>query len=118
MAKGLEKQAKEILKQAKERGLESNYFFTTTFERYRVQLRTLKELEAAITDNGPLVTKEYVKDRPLLTANPAISEYNKTATAANSTVSTLISIIKNLSAEDAHGNRLADLVASLNEPDE
>ena len=41
-----------------------------------------------------LVTKEYVKGRANLVANPAISEYNKTSTAANQTVQTLIKIIR------------------------
>ena len=59
----------------------------------------MADLEKQIKEHGPTITKEYVKGRQNLAANPAISEYNKTATAANGTVSTLINIIKTLSSE-------------------
>ena len=95
----LQEQANEVLKQAEERGVSSNFFFVTTFKRYQVQMRILSDLEGAIKEHGATVTKEYVKGRQNLVANPAITEYNKTATAANGTVSTLINIIKTLSNE-------------------
>lgn len=95
----LQQQADTILKQAEERGVSSNFFFATTFKRYQVQMKILSDLEEAINEYGATVTKEYVKGRQNLVANPAITEYNKTATAANGTVSTLINIIKTLSNE-------------------
>lgn len=95
----LQEQANKLLEQAEERGVSSNFFFVTTFKRYQVQMRILNDLERAITEYGATVTKEYVKGRQNLVANPAITEYNKTATAANGTVSTLINIIKTLSNE-------------------
>ena len=98
--KTLQQQANEILQKAEERGVQSNFFFVTTFKRYQVQMRILSDLERAIAEYGATVTKEYVKGRQNLVANPAITEYNKTATAANGTVSTLLNIIKNLADED------------------
>ena len=95
----LEQQANKLLEQAEASGVKSNFFFATTFKRYQVQMQIMSELEAAMQEEGPLVTKEYVKGRKNLVANPAITEYNKTATAANGTVSTLINIIKTLSNE-------------------
>ena len=95
----LQEQANEVLKQAEERGVSSNFFFVTTFKRYQVQMKILSDLEIAIKEHGATVTKEYVKGRQNLVANPAITEYNKTSTAANGTVSTLINIIKTLSNE-------------------
>lgn len=95
----LQEQANKILEQAQERGVSSNFFFVTTFKRYQVQMRILSDLEKAIIEYGATVTKEYVKGRQNLVANPAITEYNKTATAANGTISTLINIIKTLSNE-------------------
>ena len=71
----------------------------TTFNRYRVQMEIMDELEKAIREDGPLVTKEYVKGRQNIVANPAITEYNRTATAANGTVATLLNIVKNLPEE-------------------
>lgn len=95
----LQEQANKLLEQAQERGVSSNFFFVTTFKRYQVQMKILSDLEKAIGEYGATVTKEYVKGRQNLVANPAITEYNKTATAANGTVSTLINIIKTLSNE-------------------
>lgn len=95
----LQEQAEKLIEQAEERGVSSNFFFVTTFKRYQVQMSILNNLEEAIKEHGATVTKEYVKGRQNLVANPAITEYNKTATAANGTVSTLINIIKTLSNE-------------------
>ena len=110
----LQEQANEILVRAEERGVSSNFFFVTTFKRYQVQMTILDSLEKAIREHGPTVEKEYVKGRQNLVANPAITEYNKTATAANGTVATLINIIKALSDEEQKGGKLQDLIAALN----
>lgn len=91
-----EQQRKKILREAEKHGVESNYLFSTTFQRYERQLKILQDLEAVIADGDTLVTKEYVKGRENVYTNPAITEYNKTATAANNTAATLIKIIKEL----------------------
>lgn len=90
----LAKVATQLLKMAKDGGTEQNYFFTTVFQRYQVQLATLDRLQQEIEDGDLLIEKEYVKGRKNLVANPAISEYNKTSTAANQTAQTLIKIIQ------------------------
>ena len=56
----------------------------------------LTQLKEIIRKEGTTIQKEYIKGRPNLTINPAISEFNKTATAANNTVMTLTKIVKNL----------------------
>lgn len=109
----LQEQAKKILEEAQERGVSSNFFFATTFKRYQVQMRILNDLESAINEYGATVTKEYVKGRQNLVANPAIVEYNKTATAANGTVQTLIKIVESLNDTVGAGSKLQELVASL-----
>ena len=96
----LQEQANEVLKQAEERGVSSNFFFVTTFKRYQVQMKILSDLESAINEYGATVTKEYVKGRKNVYTNPAITEYNKTATAANGTVGTLMSILKQLTNDE------------------
>lgn len=108
----LQQQAEAILDRAQEKGVQSNFFFVTTFKRYQVQMRILTDLERAIAEYGATVTKEYVKGRQNLVANPAITEYNKTATAANGTVATLMNIIKSVPAEDS-GQGLAGIMAEL-----
>lgn len=96
----LEEKARDILTLAEERGVESNYFFVTTFERYQVQLTILEELEKAIKEEGMLVSKEYVKGRKNLYTNPAVSDFNRTTDSANKTVSTLMRIIKSFGVEE------------------
>ena len=106
----LTQQGAQILKMAEEKGVSTNYFFATTFRRYKTQVRILTKLEKAIREYGPLVEKEYVKGRPNLTTNPAITDYNRTATAANGTVSTLISILKSLSDESGSSDKLSEFL--------
>lgn len=96
----LKAQAKEIVRLAEDSGVQSNYFFVTTFERYQMQLNILDELAKAIEEEGMLVSKEYVKGRKNLYTNPAVSDYNRTTDSANKTVATLMRIIKNLGNDE------------------
>ena len=96
----LNEQAVEILRIAEETGVQTNFFFATTFKRYQVQLSNLSELEKAIKETGTLVTKEYVKGRANIYVNPAVTEYNKTTDSANRTVTTLMKIIKGFAKEN------------------
>ena len=97
----LEEKAKEILKIAEKHGVEQNYFFITTFKRYQVQLKILDDLEKTISEDGTLVTKEYVKGRKNVYSHPAIADYNRTTDSANKTVSTLMKIIVTLRKDDS-----------------
>lgn len=102
MAKlSLNDQAREILQIAEDSGVQSNFFFVTTFKRYQVQLNILTELEKAIKDEGTLVSKEYVKGRKNIYSNPAIQDYNRTTDSANKTVATLMRILRNFGVDDA-----------------
>lgn len=101
MAKlSLNDQAREILQIAEDSGVQSNFFFVTTFKRYQVQLNILTELEKAIKDEGTLVSKEYVKGRKNIYSNPAIQDYNRTTDSANKTVATLMRILRNFGVDD------------------
>ena len=116
MAKKLDlnEQAQEILRIAEENGVQTNFFFTTTFKRYNVQLSILYELEKALKENGTLVTKEYVKGRKNLYDNPAINAYNRTTDSANKTVSTLMKIIKGFKDEGDNGEDEDLLMNAIN----
>ena len=111
--KDLEKQASEIKRIAEESGVQGNYFFITTFERYQVQLNILDDLKQKIEEDGALVTKEYVKGRENIYTHPAIGEYNKTCTSANQTVATLIKIIKSLRDSDNENDGEDELLKAL-----
>lgn len=89
----LKDQAEEIKNMAEEKGLEDNFFFITTFDRYLVQIDILESLKEEINDEGTTVSKEYVKGRKNLYTNPAINAYNRTTDSANKTVTTLLKIL-------------------------
>ena len=92
--------AEEILRIAAEHGVEQNFFFLTTFKRYQVQIKILNDLEKTIKAEGNMVTKEYVKGRKNVYTHPAIGEYNKTSTAANQTMQTLLKIVSTMRDDD------------------
>lgn len=106
--KELEKQANEIMRIAEESGVQGNYFFITTFERYQVQLRMLEELEKSLSEDGMLVTKEYVKGRKNVYSSPAVKDYNTTTDSANRTVSTLMKIIRNYNVNETSNDDVDD----------
>lgn len=109
----LQEQAAEILRRATEKGVSSNFFFVTTFQRYQMQMKIIEKLEEEIEKNGTMVKKTYVKGRENISANPAIGEYNKTCTAMNSTVSTLIQIIEKMSEKTVNESGLMKLMQSM-----
>jgi cell fate (sporulation/competence/biofilm development) regulator YmcA (YheA/YmcA/DUF963 family) len=92
----LNDKAKELLQLAMQANVEQNFFFVSTFKRYQVQLTILAQLEAEIKKAGVLVTKQYVKGRENVYTHPAVTDYNRTATAANQTVQTILKIITTL----------------------
>ncbi len=75
----------------------------------------LNELQKAIEDDGATVTKAYVKGRENIYTHPAITEYNKTATAANGTVATLIKILEAFKGEDESASKLQSFLDSIND---
>jgi hypothetical protein len=112
--KSLDQQAKEILKIAEERGVQSNFFFVTTFNRYLTQIKILNELKKSFDKDGALVTKEYVKGRQNLYTNPAVTEYNRTTDSANKTVTTLLNVLKGFGQQDDKGNEEDPLLKIIN----
>lgn len=101
--KSLNEQALEILSIAEKHGVEQNFFFITTFQRYQVQMKILSDLQSTLSSDSAMVTKEYVKGRENVYTHPAIKEYNNTASGANQTVQTLMKIITTMREDDENG---------------
>lgn len=116
-APSLQQQADEIMRMAETAGLQENYFFKTTFERYLTQLDILSKLKVTIDSSEALVEKEYVKGRACVVVNPAITEFNRTTDSANKTVQTLIKILKGFKTSDS-GNEQDALLSIINGGDE
>ena len=89
----LNARAKEILERATAKGVEHSFMFVTTFKRYQELITHLQELQKAISTDGLLVTKEYVKGRANIYVNPAVNAYNATAAAADRTAQLLLRCI-------------------------
>lgn len=120
MAKSLNEQAQEIIRIAEESGVQSNFFFVTTFKRYQVQLNNLTRVEKALQeDKRPTVDKSYVKGRENMMINPLIAQYDKGTDSANKTVATLLRIIRNFGVRDEDENKERDdLMAAINGGDD
>lgn len=97
----LEQQENAILQKAQDNGLECDYLFSTTFARYKRQLRTLEQLDEIIEREGALCTKQYVKNRENVYIHPAVAQFDRTTDSANKTVSTLLRIFKNFGVANA-----------------
>ena len=104
--------AEEIMALAEENGVDDNFLFVTTFDRYLTQLTILAELKKKIDEEGVLAEKEYVKGTKNMYAHPAVAEYNKTTDSSNKTVSTLMRIIRGFgsSSKKAVADPLADIM--------
>jgi hypothetical protein len=100
----------EILKEAERLGLSDNYFFQTTLERYQKQMMLLKDLGKEIDNYGASIIKTNVKGSENIAVNPALTEYNKTSSAANGTVATLINIIKSAKPAEDKADSLAEFI--------
>ena len=57
------RQAEQIMKIAEENGVQGNFLFTTTFDRYLFLLDNLENLKEQIQKEGMTVQKEYIKGR-------------------------------------------------------
>lgn len=100
-ALSLNQQAAEIKKLAEDSGVQSNFFFLTTFERYETQIQLFARLKKTVEEEDTFVTKEYVKGRENVYLHPAIKELNNTVESCNRTVSTLLRIIRTFNVDDS-----------------
>lgn len=75
-------------------GLEQDMLFKTALDRYMVQVDVLNRLKIEIDKHDATVEREYVKGAASVYVNPLISEFNKTASAANQTCNLLVKQIE------------------------
>ena len=114
----LHERAESIKKLAEESGVADNFLFSTTFDRYLVQIEMLDALKAEIDESGLTVKKSYVKGKTNLYSSPCVQQYNRTTDSANKTAATLMRIIKSFGAgEDNERDPLMDLINSGGDDD-
>ena len=112
------KQAEQIMKIAEENGVQGNFLFTTTFDRYLFLLDNLEQLKETIKKEGMSVEKEYIKGEKNVYSSPSARNYNSTCDLANKTVSTLMKIIKSFNVEETSDENDDPLMAAINGSDE
>lgn len=88
----------ELMKLAKEYGVDDNAMFIAAAKQYDIQLKVIdlirKEIEEGDTDL--IESKEYVKGSPNAYASPLIKELPKHSDSANRTLGTMLDIITKL----------------------
>lgn len=84
-----QRQANKFSEDMARLGLDEDMLFKTALDRYIVQVEVLQRLKAEIDKQTATVEREYVKGAASVYVNPLISEFNKTASAANQTCSLL-----------------------------
>lgn len=97
------RQAEQIMKIAEENGVQGNFLFATTFDRYLFLIETLEELKGKIKDEGLTVERAYVKGKKNLYSSPSVKNYNATCDLANKTVQTLMKVIRDFNVEESKG---------------
>lgn len=101
----------KLLKMAKTYGVDKNALFLQAMEQYDVQARVIQSIKAALDeeDAALLTSKEYVKGRVNVYANPLVKELPKHADSANRTLQTMLTIIKELGKPPAPKDRLTEM---------
>ncbi len=101
----------KLLRMAKRYGVDKNALFLQAVEQYDVQARVIQNIRDALDEeDGSLTTsKEYVKGRENVYANPLVKELPKHADAANRTLQTMLTIIKELGKPPEPKDRLTEM---------
>ena len=101
----------KLLKMAQDYGVDKNALFLQAIEQYDVQARVIQNIKKALDqEDGDLTTsKEYVKGRVNIYANPLVKELPKHADAANRTLQTMLTIINELGKPPTPKDRLTEM---------
>lgn len=89
-----QKELEEIEQAAKEANCDTNFLYRSTLDRYVTQLDLLARAQGDMNERGLTTVKTTPRGAEMEVPNPSIQTYNQTASAANSTVSTLLRIVK------------------------
>ena len=86
----------ELLKMAKQYGVENNALFLAAAEQYDLQMRVIRMLKDGIEDGDLTTEKTYIKGENNEYAAPLVKELPKHSDAANRTAGTILDIIVKL----------------------
>lgn len=87
----------KLMRLAQEYQVESNALFVAAARQYEIQSQVIDMIRDQLNSDGSAVsTKEYVKGRENVYANPLIKELPKHSDSANRTLQTMLDIINKL----------------------
>lgn len=101
---------KDLMALAKRYGLESNELFISCANQYELQTNIIEKMRTAIEADDLLCTKEYVKGRENVMANPLIKELPKHTDSANKTLSLMLNIVVSLGGKEKKQSKLESLM--------
>lgn len=111
----IKKTTDEILKVVKGDMTGAQYFlFKTTMERYITQLNLMSGMQENWEREGLTVEKNY-SGKPAMATHPLIQDYNKTASAASTTVNALLKILDKAKLPEDKQTHIADLMDRLSD---
>ena len=85
----------ELKAMAEKYGVQGNAMFLAAANQYALQQRVINSIKETLdAEESLMTTKEYVKGRENVYANPLVKELPKHADSANKTAQTILDIIK------------------------
>ena len=96
---------------ARRYGVDDNALFVASAKQYATQQKVIENIRKALDEEDSLMTsKEYVKGRVNVYANPLVRELPKHSDSANKTLNTMLDIVIKLGRPQETTSRLDDLL--------
>lgn len=100
----------DLMNLAKRYSVENNEMFISAARQYEMQMKLIEKMKEAIEDDEMLVTKEYVKGRENVMANPLVKELPKHYDSANKTLGMMLDIIESMGGKEKATSKLEALM--------
>lgn len=101
----------ELIELATQYGVENNALFVASAKQYATQQKVIENIRQSLeAEDDLMTTKEYVKGRVNVYANPLVRELPKHADSANKTLNAMLDIILKLGRPQANETKLEQML--------
>ena len=100
----------EIMKLAKDYGVDTNAIFVSAAERYSVQVEMIEKMRQQIEKDGLMIEHTNVKGDVNSDVNPLTVQLPKFIDVANKTLALMLDIIAKLGSAAPVGDKLGDFL--------
>ena len=100
----------DLIKMAENYGVSDNALFISAARQYEIQMKVIKSIEKILSQDDPVVTKQYVKATENVYSHPLVKELPKHADSANKTLNVMLDIITKLGKKEEKKSSLAELM--------